>query len=318
MATDKMATLNPGNTNPGLSFSKKRDWMLTLNEKTLEHYEEVKGYLLGLKSLTYFICVEHVGSQNKHYHILVQFKNGIKLSLKKLFGAHVEYLRGTPQEALKYLKCKDEKHIEEGVSCVVIDESGTIRNHGRILTVNEVIEADKEDLKEMDFRFYNAAIKIKESVNEEETFMGMLEEIEKNELKGPEVIYIYGEPGSGKTYSAYKYALEHYDKKDIGKIYISNNFFKFINEDAKCFVIEEFRPSQCAVAEFLQLTDKYGYTASTKGGFKTIRPKCIIICCYKHPEELYINQQENNLQFKRRVTKMYECEDRVLKEIIEE
>lgn len=314
MASVKKASLKSGNTKTDLSF-KKRDWTLTLNESVIEHYEDIKNYLLGRKSLTYFICVEHVGSENKHYHILTQYDNSIRLSFKKLYGAHVEYLRGTPQEALRYLKCEDEKHISKGITCKIIDEEGVIRNHGRMLSVKDVIEADEEELKDLDFRFYNSAKRIKEDVNEEETFMNMLDEIEKDDLKGPEVIYIYGEPGSGKTYQAYKEALKKFEKKDIGKIYINNKYFKFINENAKCFVIEEFRDSQLPVTEYLQLTDKYGYTAATKGGWKTIRPQCIIICCYKHPNEIYNKINENNIQFKRRITKFYICKDRKLNEI---
>ena len=311
MATVKKTTLKSGNTKTDLSC-KKRDWTLTLNEKTLEHYKDIENYLLNLKSLSYYLCVEHVGSENKHYHILTQFNYPIKLSLKKLYGAHLEYLRGTPQEAYNYLMCEDEKHKSKGITCEVIEEQGEIRNHGRMLNVKEILKADYEELKELDFRFYNAAKKIKEVANDEETFMNMLNEIENDTLTGPEVIYIYGNPGSGKTYGAYKLALEKFEKKDIGKIYINNGYFKFINENAKCFVIEEFRDSQLAASEFLQLTDKYGYTAATKGAFKTFRPKCIIICCYKHPNEIYINQNENNKQFKRRVSIFYICNERKL------
>lgn len=314
MATDKKTTLKSGNTKTDLRC-KKRDWTLTLNEKTLENYNDIENYLLNLKSLTYYLCVEHIGSENKHYHILCQFDYPIKLSLKKLHGAHIEYLRGTPQEAYTYLMCEDEKHKTKGITCKVIEEQGSIRRHGRTLNVKEVLKADYEELKDLDFRFYNAAKKIKEEANDEETFMQMLEEIKNNTLKGPEIIYIYGDPGSGKTYGAYKEALKKYETKDIGKIYINNNFFKFINENAKCFIIEEFRDSQLAASEFLQLTDKYGYTAATKGGFKTIRPECIIICCYKNPNEIYINQNENNKQFKRRVSKFYICDNKELKEI---
>ena len=131
----------------------------------------------------------------------------------------------------------------------------------------------------------------------------MLEEIEKDDLKGPEIIYICGDSGKGKTYKAYKIALSKFDKIDIGKLTIENNFIQITKDKAKCYVIEEFRPSQIKAASFLQLTDKYGYTCNIKGSFKTIRPKCIIIASIIKPEDLYKNE-EINKQFTRRITEI--------------
>lgn len=307
MASLKMASLKSGNTKTDLSF-KRRDWFLTVNESSLTYYEEIENYFLNLKSLTYYICVEHIGSENKHYHILAQFSNSIRLSLKQLHGCHVEALRGTPQEALRYIKCEDDKHIKNGITYKLINEYGEIRKHGKSMTAKEVMKASEEELKDLDFRFYNTAMKIKESENEKNTLNEMLTEIKNDKLKSPEIIYIYGDPGNGKTYGAYKIAMSKYEIGDIGRIYINNNFFKIINENAKCFVIEEFRDSQLAVSEYLQFTDKYGYSAPTKGGFKTIRPECIILCCYKCPDSIYDTINENHKQFLRRLTTIYRCD----------
>lgn len=295
---------------------RRRDFMLTVNEESINHYEDIKNYFMKRKAITYYLCVEHLNSKKKHYHILAQFDKGISLSIKKLHGCHVDVLRGTPQEAHDYIMCKDEKHIKKGITAKVIDESGQLRYRGSVLNARAVQEMSNEDLKDIDIHLYKRAKDIKDELYEEEIFEKMLNDIEKDDLKGPEIIYIHGEPGSGKTYGAYKYAIQHYDKKDIGKISINNNFFKIINNNAKCYVIEEFRPSQISATEFLQFTDKYIYTASTKGGFKTIHAECIIICCYKHPDNLY--KDENNQQFKRRVTKWFKAENKELTEVKEE
>ena len=132
------------------------------------------------------------------------------------------------------------------------------------------------------------------------TFMDMLEEIEKDQLRGPNVIYITGDSGKGKTYGAYKRALKDYPREKIGKLTLKNDFIDVINEDADCFVIEEFRPSQIKASDFLQLTDKYGYRCNIKGGFATLRPKCLIICSIIPPEQIY--KEEINKQFMRRIT----------------
>ena len=92
-----MASPSAGNTiQPRLP--KARDWQLTLNE--IDRYEELKGYITGLKSNNYFIaCKEKAPTTgHEHIHIYAQFTSGISLSLKKTCGAHIEKCRGTPQQ----------------------------------------------------------------------------------------------------------------------------------------------------------------------------------------------------------------------------
>lgn len=311
MTTVDMTTHASGNTIQMLS--KSRNFILTVNEKSLEHYNDIKTYLTGLKSNTYYLCCEHIGQNNKHYHIYVQFKTPIKLSIKKLYGCHIDKSRGTPQDNVKYLRCQDDKHIKKNIKSVQIDEIGEIRNWGGVSNIKQIKESTKEELEEtLPINLYNIAQKIKHEQEEEDIFMNMLEEIKNDNLKSPNVIYIYGNSGNGKTYNAYKYALKYYDKKDIGKMSINNNFIKLINDSAKCYVIEEFRPSQIHASEFLQLTDKYGYNCNVKGGFKTIRPECLIICSILHPTEIY--KDEINKQFTRRIKTFYECIDKQLVE----
>ena len=53
---------------------------------------------------------------------------------------------------------------------------------------------------------YNIKKKIDLEKERNENFYEMLEEIEKDELKGPDVYYFTGPSGKGKTYSALKKA----------------------------------------------------------------------------------------------------------------
>lgn len=59
-ATLESATLESGNTKGGL---KKRDWFVTINEKSLENYNEIRSYFENRKSCTYVLCVEHIGEK---------------------------------------------------------------------------------------------------------------------------------------------------------------------------------------------------------------------------------------------------------------
>jgi hypothetical protein len=108
--------------------------------------------------------------------------------------------------------------------------------------------------------------------------------------------------------NAYKYALAHFDKKEITKVTICNNFFEFVGScEDKCLVVEEFRPSQLHPSSLLQFTDKYGYSCPIKGGHKYVKPEMIIICSIIHPSRLYREEKEElNEQFTRRITHLYE------------
>lgn len=283
MAPNEMAPNRLGNT-------KARRFQLTLNE--VEKYEDLLKYLKGLKTLTYLIsCKEKAPTTgHEHIHIFICFSSSLKLSVKKCCGAHIEYCKGSNKQNIDYIK-KDGD---------LLDEIGEIpRERGGAHTVGELKAI--EDPEELDWKQLNTWTKIHDKKNEEDQFFNMLEEIEKDDLKAPEIIYICGDSGKGKTYKAYKIALSKFEKKDIGKLTIENNFIEITNDKAKCFVIEEFRPSQIKAASFLQLTDKYGYTCNIKGSFKSIRPQCIIIASIIKPEDLYKNE-EINKQFTRRIT----------------
>ena len=287
MTAETTTAPSPGNTKPG--SIRARHFQLTLNE--IDKYNDLKTYLTTLKTNNYFISCEELAptTGHKHIHIYAQFTQTIKLSIKKTCGAHIEICRGTPQQNYEYIT-KDGN---------IIDEIGTMRKTGNIKTC--------EDLKEIEIsecppNYYNIKKRIDEEENDKNIFFDMLDEIKNDNLKGPEIIYIKGDTGKGKTYKAYKIALEKYEKEDIGKLTLKNDFIDVINKTAKCFVIEEFRPSQIKASDFLQLTDKYGYRCNIKGGFHTLRPEMIIICSIIEPENIY--HEEVNKQFLRRITQI--------------
>lgn len=302
-----MSTLASGNTNT--SAIKGRNFIFTVQESQYEFYDEVKKYLTNLKGFQYWLCCEHHNEDQPHSHIYVQFTDNKRLSLKKIKGFHIEPCKGSAQQCIKYLKCEDDKHIKLGITASIYEEIGEPITKGGIQCIKDIKEASTEELEQnLNPIYYNIAEKIKSKQREEDMFANMLNEIENNDLKGPEVYYLTGESGTGKTYQAYKLAMSKYNKQDIGRMLINNNFFKITNENAKCFVIEEFRPSQLHASDFLQLIDKYGFNCNVKGGFITVRPECFIICSIIPPEEIY--KEEINKQFRRRITKVYQINER--------
>nr|QRV62035.1 replication associated protein [ssDNA virus sp.] len=118
----------------------------------------------------------------------------------------------------------------------------------------------------------------------------MLDEIRNEELKGPDVYYITGDSGNGKTFKALKKATELYKNDEILFLTFNDNFGHIRGGNRlnpKCLVIDELRPSDIKPAMFLTLTDKYGATINIKGGSIYVRPQTIIISSIIKPQELY-------------------------------
>lgn len=313
MSTSEIVT--PGLDNTSTKPVRRRVFLLTVNEKSLEHYDDIKEYLEKLKGFIYMLVVEHIGQENKHYHITVQYENPKSLSIKKLYGSHINPMKfGSIQKMVSYCKCEDKKHKNEGITYKLIYENGEPKLNGGFKSVRDIIEADKDDLIDINPHLYRICKEIRNDYKEEEDFDKVLDEIDNDKLRSINVYYVYGKPGEGKTYGAYKEALkiENHNKQNIGRCSIKNGFCKFIRPNASTLIIGEFRPSQIEASEFLEMTDKYGHTCYIKGGHQWIRPNNIFICSVKHPTEIY--KDENNKQFIRRITKFYQAEDKKLVE----
>ena len=282
-----MTTQARGNT-------KARAYQLTLND--VSKINELKENIMSYKSLRYLMigAIEKAPSTgHEHVHIYAYFKTPLKLSIKKCCGAHIEPTKGTFNDNFEYLTKEGPLTFEWGE-----------KPHQGLKTVKELKQMNIEEIPP---QYYNIKMKLDQKQRDEEVFFNMLDEIEKNELKAPSIVYITGGTGKGKTYTAYKMALKEFKKEEIGKITLKNDFFDIVNESAKCYVIEEFRPSQIKASDFLQLTDKYGYRCNIKGGFITLRPKKIIICSIIPPEQIY--KEEVNKQFIRRITERIDLDE---------
>lgn len=115
-----------GNTNSdrenASACNKKRVFAVTINEASLPHYNEIKDYILNLKSLDYMLTIQHFNQKRIHYHMLIKFKNMVRLSTKKMFGSHIETSHKGFINIYKYITCQDAKHKLKGVTFKIIDE----------------------------------------------------------------------------------------------------------------------------------------------------------------------------------------------------
>lgn len=76
---------------------KRKQFMLILHN--IEKYEDIKAYLIGLKSNNYFIAVQEYSLALGHecIYIYVQFRNAIRLSIHKICGADIFVCKDSPQ-----------------------------------------------------------------------------------------------------------------------------------------------------------------------------------------------------------------------------
>lgn len=298
MTAEVMTAEVPGNTTTGTPAFRARAFQFTLNE--ICFYDDFIEHLRSLKTCDYLISCQEVAptTGHEHIHIYAHFSQTYKLPQKLLkYGAHIEICKGSPKQNINYIR-KDGN---------ILDEWGEVPHQG----ARSVAELRECSIDEVQPQYYRIKKEIDEDAIRVEQFDKMLNEVRNDCLQAPEIIYLSGDTGNGKTYNAIKMATERYANEDISMLQINNNFCTFTRKYAKCLIIPEFRPSQMHASEFLQLTDKYGYDANVKGGFVHIRPEMIIICSILPPTAIYAG--EKNKQFLRRITKYYKIEDHVPK-----
>lgn len=294
---------------PSVKFeARKRLFALTLEQAAYHNWEQIHRYMCSRMKPVYALVCEHDGPNYKHIHCLYQYKNDKKISGDRLFGAHVEEKVWSPQKYQAYCKGLDEKHVELGVKSKTLIEEGELKRAGGARTIGDVKKMSRDEIDELPVQLNNIAEKIINQESSKQGFFEMLREIKEDKLRKINIVYAHGKPRVGKTYGAYKYALARYEVEEIGRVSITNGFFKFDNPDAKCFVIEEFRPSQLPANSWLQFTDKQGYNCPIKGGYQYCRPETIIVCSIIKPQDLYKEDHtELNEQFRERITEYYEA-----------
>ena len=266
-------------------------YLLTLNQP--EHYEKVKNYLYGLESMNYFISTLEKAPEtgHEHIHIYAQFTQGIKLSLKKLCGAHVDKCYGSPQQNLDYIH----KVKEPEKRGTILDEWGDIKLKGG-KTIKEVKQMTKEERDDLPIQYY----KIIKEINLIEENDIVIDEIYKPEL---EVYYIWGPSEMDKTKNALKLAKKKgYEKINMVKYH--NGFWLGIGT-SKCCLYDDYRDTDMDPNEFINFIDYNIHVLNIKGGSVKNLYQLILITSVQDPQFIYEYKQvkeETAKQWLRRMT----------------
>lgn len=217
-----------------------------------------------------------------------------KLSIRKLHGAHVRPKTfGSTQNLKDYLDCKDDKHKEEGVTAILIDEQGEFLKQGGY-SVQALLECDRvEDLP--DYRMVNTWYKLK--------YNRPMKVRERR--KSVEVYYIQGPSGIGKTNKAMDIAEEFEELWETFTDWIKyeNSFYSGITGHARIAIYDDFRPSDMKAKEFVNLIDYNKHNLNVKGGGFVNNYNLIIITSVVKLSTIYknIESDEPRRQWERRV-----------------
>lgn len=272
---------------------KGRNFLITINEKSLEFYADILEYLKNLASFQYLICCEHIGQDNKHYHLYVQYNNTKRLAVSKLYGAHIDKCYGSAQQNISYVKAEDQKHKDLGVTAVLIDEEGEPKLKGGNYTVGFLREC--EDPYEIPGNLYNCYKNIRRdfSVNRARDFR-----------KNVKVYWIQGPSGVGKTNKAIDIATEFEDANNCGTDFIKycNGFYLGTTRTARVCIYDDFRDSHMKPSEFINLIDYNKHWLNIKGDCILNEYLCIIITSVQKLSKIYRNvDDEPRLQWERRI-----------------
>lgn len=268
--------------------SRKRSYFVTFWNK--EYPKELP------KNCKYLVTCDDETSEGKyHGHAFIYFKNPVKMtSIKKLFGndCHVENIRCN-SDAINYVKGENGKENRK----TNILEHGTKPCNNGLHPMEKLLECESLDdcIEKYPDTFIKYRNGIKEVFNHKQ---------KKNKYyKQPEVYWLYGGTGTGKTRTA----------MEDGAVAVSyRNGFWTDWGDNRTICIEELR-GEIPYAELLKLLDGYHnyHSVNIKGGEKWIDLDKIYITSPKTPEECYPNQYIKNdsiQQLLRRITKITKME----------
>ena len=266
-------------------------YLLTLNQPVF--YEKVKNYMYGLESLSYFISTLEKAPEtgHEHIHIYAQFTQSIKLSLKKLCGAHVDKCYGSPQQNVDYIR----KVKEPEKRGTIIDEWGEFKNKGG-KTIKEVKQMSKEERDDLPIQYY----KIVKDINLIEENDIDIDDIFKPEL---EVYYIWGPSELDKSKNALLFAKKKGYQK-INMVKYHNGFWLGVGT-SKCALYDDFRDTDMDPNEFINFIDYNKHVLNIKGGSVKNEYQLIIITSAQDPKFIFEYRQvkeETAKQWLRRMT----------------
>lgn len=254
-------------------MSQSKNWCFTLNNT--HNFDDLNN----IKNWSYMVAGREVGENGTpHLQCYVSYKSRVRFSTVKnqIPRAHIELMRGTPQEASLYCK-KDGDYMEFGTLPDNIGgASGGKRKAENFKAMIDLAKTDKmDDIADIDpvayVQHYHAFKRIKQD----------------HPTKLPDLAnvcgeWIYGAPGVGKSYTARQENPDIYDKP-------ANKWWDGYQGES-VILIDDFDKVHHILGHHLKRwADRYSFPAEMKGTTVQIRPKKIVVTSNYSIEDIFSN-----------------------------
>lgn len=270
----------------------KCSWFFTLNNYTPEETQKVRDYLGECRWGVFGREVGDSGTPHLQGAFVLTHRRTME-SVKRLLQVqriHLEPMGGTAKEAAVY--CKKEGDFEEFGEIPLqgkrSDLEGIHRAWGEGSSVRTVADmcVSPQQFRTMEYLMkYRPRRRVPES---------------------PEVIWIYGDAGAGKTHTANEIAMEKAaGNEDLIWWRHQNGAWAEGYHDQPIAILDDIDADTYDFKHLLRLTDKWHYTVAVKGSSATWMAKTVIITSLDAPETLLRKLPPRELdQMTRRISRV--------------
>lgn len=263
--------------------SRSRVWCFTLfastdDQELDEHAFATPEAFVTVGEAVYGVVGLEVAPDTGREHLqgYVRFKNAVRFnSMRALFtglgyGLHLEMANGTDGENQDYCS-KDGRFCEFG-------EPAKQGKRSDLTRIRRRIEQGQSDLTIARSHF-GSWVRYHESFKR---YRCLLEANVSNALRNPEVVIIWGPPGSGKSKYVWDkvHDVPHYWKRD------TTRWFQGY-QGQKTVVLDDFTEDMFPPADLLSMLDRYPYEVEYKGGSLPFLAEKIYITSNTEPCEWY-------------------------------